>query len=332
MGPGCHAEALELDEVGSWSIDSTDPDETNALQSTFGGLHIRHDQIANGRYSARLKAVRVADLQFAVTSYGSGIAANGAPPPGAYAFALPLGPTDGVFLNYEAFGTSAIGMISPDREFNLLRPAEFPCLTVFAGADRLDRLADAMFGRTFSGIGRNHSVLTADEGALRACSRHLAQLCNTAVNTPAHLKAWSAALGGTEQLASEIIDDVLGTIGPLQPTLGWSNNKYIVSRAWELVEDDSRSIVTVAELCTQLGVPIRSLDEAFRSHSGVKPKQFIVAMRLNKVRRMLNRPSDMTTVTEAATRYGFFHFGHFSRAYRHLFGEVPSETLRRARR
>ena len=104
----------------------------------------------------------------------------------------------------------------------------------------------------------------------------------------------------------------------------------MIKRAWEVVEDDEGA-ATVSQLCARLGVPIRTLDEAFRTGMGMPPKRFILGVRLNRVRRGLSHPDDATTVTSVATRFGFFHFGHFSRQYVKMFGELPSQTLRRAR-
>ena len=99
-----------------------------------------------------------------------------------------------------------------------------------------------------------------------------------------------------------------------------------------MIEDDAAGVVTVGQLCLALGVPIRTLDDAFRTGVGLSPKRVILGVRLNKVRQELSQPDETTTVTAAATRQQFFHFGHFSSRYRWLFGEPPSQTLHRARR
>jgi AraC family ethanolamine operon transcriptional activator len=42
-------------------------------------------------------------------------------------------------------------------------------------------------------------------------------------------------------------------------------------------------------------------------------------------------PPSSETVTEVAFRWGFWHLSRFAREYRSMFGESPSETLRRRR-
>ncbi len=51
---------------------------------------------------------------------------------------------------------------------------------------------------------------------------------------------------------------------------------------------------------------------------------------MHLVRRALSEstPADMT-VTEIATRYGFWQFGRLAVEYKALFGETPSAALKR---
>lgn len=57
---------------------------------------------------------------------------------------------------------------------------------------------------------------------------------------------------------------------------------------------------------------------------------FLKERRLEQAQRaLLGADSESTTVTEIATRLGFYHLGQFSKDYRQAFQELPSETLRR---
>lgn len=83
---------------------------------------------------------------------------------------------------------------------------------------------------------------------------------------------------------------------------------------------------TVAELCASLDMSRRSVQYHFEQTVQMSPVVFLRAQRLNGVRHMLKTAS---SVTEAATYWGFWHFGHFSQEYRKMFGELPSVTYKR---
>ena len=53
---------------------------------------------------------------------------------------------------------------------------------------------------------------------------------------------------------------------------------------------------------------------------------YIKAARLKQAREALK---NARSVTDAATACGFWHFGHFAQDYQTLFGERPSDTLKR---
>ncbi len=60
------------------------------------------------------------------------------------------------------------------------------------------------------------------------------------------------------------------------------------------------------------------------------PIRYLSLRRMHLVRRALLRADpSMATVTRLATDHGFWELGRFSVAYRTLFGEPPSESLRR---
>jgi AraC family transcriptional regulator, ethanolamine operon transcriptional activator len=56
----------------------------------------------------------------------------------------------------------------------------------------------------------------------------------------------------------------------------------------------------------------------------------LLRRRMYLARRALREAAtDATSVTDIATRYGFWQLGRFAVEYQGLFGESPSATLRR---
>jgi AraC-like DNA-binding protein len=90
--------------------------------------------------------------------------------------------------------------------------------------------------------------------------------------------------------------------------------------------------IHLSEICRALGVSRRTLHRAFADVLGLGPKAFLQRRRLSAVRSTLRNPDlALRGVTEVALDQGFYELGHFACAYRELFGETPSATLRKAR-
>lgn len=94
----------------------------------------------------------------------------------------------------------------------------------------------------------------------------------------------------------------------------------------ERIKDD----VSVEELAALCNVSVRTLYNLFAKEVGTTPKLFIKQMKLQCLQSDLKQGIGARNVTEIALDYGFTHLGRFSSDYRKLFGELPSETLRKA--
>jgi PAS domain S-box-containing protein len=88
--------------------------------------------------------------------------------------------------------------------------------------------------------------------------------------------------------------------------------------------------LVLSEVARQHGVGARSLQKHFSS-LGTTPVDFLKCIRLVHAHEMLSEPGAKITVTEVCAKCCFGNLGHFARDYRSKFGELPSETLRRAR-
>ena len=105
----------------------------------------------------------------------------------------------------------------------------------------------------------------------------------------------------------------------------------IVARFEEFLEANPERPLYLTEICAAVGVAERTLRIACEEHLGMGPIRYLSLRRMHLVRRALLRADPLVaTVTRLATDHGFWELGRFSVAYRGLFGESPSESLRRS--
>lgn len=138
-----------------------------------------------------------------------------------------------------------------------------------------------------------------------------------------------------EALTQQLLDDCLFILDNACVCLDGSSlqkrneERQLMARIGEWAADAPDETANLLELAQIAGVPLRQLQQGFKTYTGMSPAQWLRLRRLNGARRELLSGAD-TTVAEVAMNWSFWHLGRFSNSYRALFQELPSETLKRS--
>lgn len=128
------------------------------------------------------------------------------------------------------------------------------------------------------------------------------------------------------------IAEVVATAFAVEPEHGTaaSAGPSSMRAAQEWMVANAREPLTVGRIAEAAGVEPRALQQSFSRHLGVTPLGFLREIRLHRAHAaLLAADQDDTSVSAIASEWGFGHMGRFSSAYRRMFAEYPSETLRR---
>lgn len=108
-----------------------------------------------------------------------------------------------------------------------------------------------------------------------------------------------------------------------------SKRRFAAVRACEaFMRENLDKRMTMLDVSRYVGMRSRSLINAFEAVTGISPMEYLKRLRLSEVRRALIRADRSNAqIMDVAMDWGFWHMGHFSRDYRAMFGELPSQTL-----
>ena len=137
------------------------------------------------------------------------------------------------------------------------------------------------------------------------------------------------AARGLEQALIETMVNCLTSPEVLGHTVAQGQHAIVMRRFRNAVEENPEQPLYIPEICKVIGVSSRTLQVCCQEHLGMGPNHYLLLRRMNLVRRALRQAAlDAASVTEIATRYGFWQLGRFAVEYQSLFGESPSTTLR----
>jgi AraC-like DNA-binding protein len=194
--------------------------------------------------------------------------------------------------------------------------------------EQLATIASSMVGSDLTPP-RDAILITPLPAAMARLQRLHAAAGHLAAKAPEIIANPDAARG----LEQALIEAMVGCLAPQKArenTLAQGQHAIIMRRFRRILEDNPEQPLYIPEICKAIRVPDRTLRQCCQEYLGIGPKRYLLLRRLHLVRRALRRADPAaTTVTDMATRYGFWQLGRFAVEYNSLFGEPPSATLRR---
>jgi len=298
------------------------------LAQSISGWHQVYDQTSPGQFQGALTELMLGQVQLFIESSSHALVQTCKTWPGATWFGIPVHNRQGVRVDGAGVASDMVALHTGHGDFQLTTPDDFGFLGLVVQTEGLRQYA-----------AREHSDLPDDllaQRVLQVPDAHLAEfrrwLCQLLTNQPQQFEALTPQ--GQQLLLDEALYALVqllthGKHGPRE-NVSAQHARRTLRRVRDYLQAHTDRCVTVHELCEQLGASPRALQDCFRKYVGLSPKAYLKALKLNEARRELRRAdSPLASVSDVAVRYGFWHLSQFAADYRWLFGELPSETLRK---
>jgi AraC family ethanolamine operon transcriptional activator len=298
------------------------------LAQSISGWQQVYDQTSPGQFHGSLTELMLGQVQLFAESSSHALVQCCQTWAGATWFGIPLHSHEAGRVDGARIETDMLAVHSGMGDFQLTTPDNFLFLGIVVHTKWLRHYAEFEHSELSWDL-LSQRVLKLPDVCLNAFRNWLGQLLLT---HPPHLE-WLTA-HAQQHLLDEVLSGLVQilTVGEKGPRDNVSSQhaRRMLRRTKDYLHAHTDRCVTVHELCEQLGSSPRALQDCFRKYVGLSPKTYLKAVKLNEARRELRRAdSSLASVSDVAVNYGFWHLSQFAADYRWLFGELPSETLRR---
>ena len=102
----------------------------------------------------------------------------------------------------------------------------------------------------------------------------------------------------------------------------------VVRRAIDYMRAHLQDDIGIPDICAAAYASRRTLQYCFEEFMHTTPQAYLRALRLNEARRQLKQHGHHQAITDLAGAMGFSSASHFTRHYKLMFDELPSQTSR----
>ncbi len=252
-------------------------------------------------------------------------------PPGVTVFTT-FGPASKGTLNGLTLSPQSLVASQSGAAAELVVEAGYESIACIFGPEELSRYFKLLNRDSVSYMPEGVQILQPNSPELRYFFKLGKNLIDAAVEEPAMFNdnPQLQAMAHTDLL--EALIQTLNTAEYAKPSRHEQtkqNYSNIIRNVQDYVMGNQSGRIYMADLCIASKVSERTLQVAFQKIMSMSPITYLTQLRLHHVRKELCGDNDLSlTVSSIALKWGFWHFGEFSKAYKKYFGELPSYTLK----
>lgn len=267
-------------------------------------------------------------ISFSFTQISAPLHVMGAKGKGCLEFSFILQPGQQDFFAYElAIPQTTVFGFDPIREVNLIVPAHSLICVMQIAAEAFDACAELMQRKDLNARFFRTNFVTIPD-MMSSVQVYLKNLYEIARHHPEYFSTPQSFLP-LEDFIPLLIESIPDANPRLDSSLRSPRRFDLVKQAEEYMRSHLEAPITLISLCKALHISERPLNYGFQEVFGVSPMAYLKTLRLQAVRSQLQLADPATTaIAEIANRFGFQSLGHFSRDYKTMFGELPSETIK----
>ena len=285
-------------------------------------------QLSADARGTELTQIGSSSLQLSLLRLGCHCEQQGESPKGFRTFGLPTNASSPFTWRRQKVPPNSVLVFGSDDEFESTSRPGFEVLTLAIAESELETVL----------VGSELLEYSSDNGAVLECVPESLQRLHQRIEALLQISRLGAAvpMGRLLDLAGEDLPlflwEAISGGKTKMKRLAGASRRNALAKAREWVRVHQTQPVSVHDLSQAVGVSERTLHRAFVEYYGVGPSEYMRAIRLSEVHRELRLADPRTTkIKDIAVKFGFWHASQFATDYRHLFGELPSETLGRWR-
>lgn len=289
-------------------------------------------QLGGGKFSGYLVDCSVGPIQIFREQMNQPVDEAGMPKPDSYVIGVPVEVRGEGHWGGDPMVLDSLISLSPNQELKFRTPDTSDIYVAVVDKDVLESHMRNIEDADIRIFNRMRRTQPTDHQSCEIFRQYFKMALSASAENPALFAAEAARKIFLNFMLEGICRALAGirlTDLPITSRVEQKVHRHMVGRAKDLILSRAENPPTVTELCMFLGVSRRTLHYGFQKVLGINPVSYIRCIRLNGVRRdLIAAEPTSSTITDVASRWGFWHLGMFSNYYKALFGEVPSFTLK----